>query len=95
MSGKRDGKRDKKNAGADRAKTGGAKRVSKREFLRGVARAAALGGLGAAGAVLAKRAMKPGGGACSNRGVCPACGELAGCQLPQARLTRRARPGRG
>ena len=75
-------------------KPGGAesvtKRINKREFLRGVARAAALGGLGAAGAVLARRATKP-GGACGNRGVCPACGEVARCELPQALLARRAR----
>ena len=65
-----------------------AKRPNKREFLRGVVRAAALGGLGAAGAILAKRAIKNGG--CSNRGVCPPCGEVAACPLPQAELARRA-----
>jgi len=67
--------------------------ASRREFLRGVARAAALGGLGAAGAVLAKRAGRSAasGGACVNRGVCPTCGEAAACRLPQAELARRAR----
>jgi hypothetical protein len=63
-------------------------RFGRREFLRSVARAAALGSLGAAGVVLAKRALKNGG--CSNRGVCPACGEVAACPLPQAALARRA-----
>ena len=83
---------DGSEARGDLAKPGGKASVSKREFLRGVARAAALGGLGAAGAVLARRAAKS-GGACSNRGVCPACGEVAACPLPQAELARRA--GRG
>ncbi len=73
---------------------GGKASVSKREFLRGVARAAALGGLGAAGAVLAKRASSAkSSGACANRGVCPGCGEVASCELPQAELARRAGPG--
>jgi hypothetical protein len=84
--------KDKKARG-DLAKPRANASVSKREFLRGVARAASLGGLGAAGAVLARRAghrTKAGAGDCSNRGVCPACGEVARCGLPQALLARRA-----
>ena len=94
MSGDTHGRRDDaKRSDAD----GVTKRESprrefpRREFLRSVARAAALGGLGAAGAVLARRAMKTGPGGCANRGVCPTCAEAAACPLPQAALARRAR----
>jgi hypothetical protein len=76
----------------------GSARRDRREFLRGVARGAILGGLGLAAA---KIALQRGGRvgrrdrrlACVNRGVCPGCAKVRTCALPQAILARRA--GRG
>lgn len=81
-----------------------AERLSRREFLAGAARLAALGGIGAlvvrlAGGPFLGGAAGGGGGAgarqietCSHDGYCRTCGGFAGCGLPAALSARRRAP---
>jgi hypothetical protein len=82
-----------------------AERLSRREFLAGAARLAALGGIGAlvarlvGGPFLGRAAGGSGGSAgvrtgetCTNDGYCRSCGSFAGCGLPAALSARRRAP---
>ena len=66
-------------------------RATRREFLRGVARAGAGGALAAAGAamIFARRRGRA-GERCINGGVCPGCEAFGGCGLPAAASAKRA-----
>jgi hypothetical protein len=65
------------------------RKQSRREFLRGVGRAAAAAGLvgGVAGLVAAGRARPPQD--CVNNGFCRACGAYEDCALPAALSAKR------
>lgn len=59
--------------------------ASRREFLRGGARYALLGALGAVSATLVKRSGgKLSGQTCINQGICSGCNVFTDCGLPQA-----------
>ena len=61
----------------------------RREFLRRLARQAALGALaGGIAALIARR--RPEGESCSNDGICRGCPAYHGCGLPQALTMREA-----
>ncbi len=59
--------------------------TTRREFLRGAARALASGGLGAAVAVLGARRWRQG---CIRDSRCGGCPREGGCQLPAAAAYR-------
>ena len=64
---------------------------TRREFLRGVIRLAALAGLGAlSGAALRRKAPARPGDACVNRGICAGCVAFERCGLPQALSSKKA-----
>jgi len=66
-------------------------RQTRREFLRGLARGAALAAVaGASGAALAGSGKRPSGQTCINRGICRGCGVFARCGLPAALSARQA-----
>lgn len=79
-----------------------AERLSRREFLAAAARLAALGGLGALVARLARGTLAggtAGGGSgrrlresCTNDGLCRTCGGFDGCGLPAALSARQRAP---
>ena len=67
---------------------------SRREFLAGASRYAALGLIGACGAaLLAKRQRLLQKGYCINRGICAVCGILDNCDLPRAIQARQSLTG--
>lgn len=67
-------------------------RIDRREFLRGLGRALALGTLLVGGAGLASKPRKH-SESCAGDGVCGRCGSLDDCGLPQALSARRGMAG--
>ena len=62
---------------------------NRREFLRGVARGAVLGGI-ALVALCARRRGAPLRQSCTNGGLCRGCSAYDDCGLPQALTAKRA-----
>jgi len=65
--------------------------ISRREFLRGLGRNAALAGLAAVAAGLIARGGRAGGSErCINQGICRGCGVFEDCHLPAAFSAKQA-----
>ena len=64
--------------------------LSRREFLRTVARGAALGLIAPAAWLAARKKAGPPAHRCINGGVCPGCGAFERCGLPAALSARHA-----
>ena len=79
------------------AKTEQGQAVSRRGFLRAAVRAAAGVGLAAIGAALVLKGSVVGprdglpNQTCTGGGICPTCGDLAGCGLPSATSVKQVR----
>ena len=65
-------------------------RLSRREFLRGVARAAAGGALAAAAVTMYARGRRRAAERCVNGGICSGCEAFGRCGLPAALSAKRA-----
>lgn len=67
--------------------------LTRRKFLRGAGRAAALTALGVSAGALATRRLSRDAHTCVSDSICRRCGVLAGCILPQAQSFRAATNG--
>ena len=64
---------------------------TRREFMRGVLRGAALAGAAVfSAAMLLRKRSAPTEDPCINNGICRGCGVFEGCRLPQALSAKRA-----